>query len=59
MEKKNYLISGCAGFIGSHLTKQLYSKYDLILVDDLSSGKITNLPKVLRKKLIKKKIRKY
>jgi len=56
MEKKKYLISGCAGFIGSHLTKQLYNKYDLILVDDLSSGKITNLPKVLRKKLIKKKL---
>jgi UDP-glucose 4-epimerase len=56
MKKKKYLISGCAGFIGSHLTKELYKKYDLILIDDLSSGKVLNLPKLLRKKIIKKKI---
>ena len=45
MKKKKYLISGCAGFIGSHLTKELYKKFDLILADDLSSGKVSNLPK--------------
>lgn len=56
MKKKKYLISGCAGFIGSHLTKELYKKFDLILADDLSSGKVSNLPKSLRKKIIKKKI---
>ena len=56
MKKRRYLITGCAGFIGSNLTKNLYKKCDLILVDDLSEGSVKNLPKVLRKKLIKKRI---
>ena len=56
MKKRKYLITGCAGFIGSNLTKNLYKKCDLILVDDLSEGSVKNLPKVLRKKLIKKRI---
>jgi len=56
MKKGKYLITGCAGFIGSNLVKNLYKNYELILVDDLSEGSVTNLPNVLRKKLIKKKI---
>ena len=56
MKKKKYLITGCAGFIGSNLVKKIYKDYDLILVDDLSEGSLSNLPKILRKKLIKKKI---
>ena len=56
MKKGKYLITGCAGFIGSNLVKKLYKEYDLILVDDLSEGSVKNLPKSLRKKLIKKKI---
>ena len=56
MKKGKYLITGCAGFIGSNLVKSLYKKYELILVDDLSGGSIKNLPNVLKKKLIKKKI---
>ena len=56
MKKGKYLITGSAGFIGSNLVKNLYKKYELILVDDLSEGSIINLPNVLRKKLIKKKI---
>ena len=56
MKRKKYLITGCAGFIGSNLVKALYKKHDLILVDDLSEGKITNLPKAARRKLIKKRI---
>lgn len=56
MKKGKYLITGSAGFIGSHLVKNLYRNYKLILVDDLSEGSIINLPKILRKKLIKKKI---
>ena len=54
--KKKYLISGCAGFIGSNLVKALNPKYDLILIDDLSSGNIKNLPNNLKNKLIKKKL---
>jgi len=56
MKKGKYLITGCAGFIGSNLVKKIYKKYDLILIDDLSEGTVLNLPKELRKKLIKKKI---
>jgi len=56
MKKGKYLITGCAGFIGSNLVKNLYKNYELILVDDLSGGAVTNLPNALRKKLIKKKI---
>ena len=56
MKKGKYLITGCAGFIGSNLVKKIYKDYDLILVDDLSEGSLSNLPKILRKKLIKNKI---
>ena len=56
MKKGIYLITGCAGFIGSNLVKKIYKDYDLILVDDLSGGSILSLPKKLRKRLIKKKI---
>jgi len=56
MKKGKYLITGCAGFIGSNLVKKIYKKYELILVDDLSEGSVLNLPKSLRKKLIIKKI---
>ena len=56
MKKGRYLITGCAGFIGSSLVKKIHKNYDLILVDDLSEGSVLNLPKELRKKLIKKKI---
>ena len=56
MKKGKYLITGCAGFIGSNLVKKIYRNYELILIDDLSEGSISNLPKVLRKKIIKKKI---
>ena len=56
MKKGKYLITGCAGFVGTNLVKNLYKKYNLILVDDLSEGNIKNLPKPLRRKLIKKKI---
>jgi len=56
MKKGKYLITGCAGFIGSNLVKNIYKNYDLILVDDLSEGLLNNLPKKLKKKLIKNKI---
>ena len=56
MKKGKYLVTGCAGFIGSNLVSKIYKEYELILVDDLSEGNIKNLPKLVRKKLIKKKI---
>lgn len=56
MKKGKYLITGCAGFIGSNLVKNLYKNYELILVDDLSEGTIQNLPTTLKKNLIRDKI---
>ena len=56
MKKGKYLVTGCAGFIGSNLVNKIYKDHELILVDDLSEGNIKNLPKSLRKKIIKKKI---
>ena len=53
MKKGKYLITGCAGFIGSHLVNSLFKNYDIILVDDLSEGSKSKLPKLLQKKLIK------
>jgi len=44
----NYLITGGAGFIGSHLTERLLSRGDNVTVlDDLSTGSLDNLEAAL------------
>lgn len=41
---KTVLITGGAGFIGSHITKKLINNdYNVIIVDNFSSGKLSNL----------------
>lgn len=41
----NILVTGGAGFIGSHLTEELLAQgHQVIVVDDLSSGSMSNLP---------------
>ena len=41
---KTYLITGGAGFIGSHITdKLLNNDYEVVVIDDFSSGKLSNL----------------
>lgn len=43
-EKKNILVTGGAGFIGSHLTDHLLSLgHSVTVLDDLSNGKLDNL----------------
>tara|TARA_A100000164_G_C21863999_1_gene751565 strand:- start:326 stop:1321 length:996 start_codon:yes stop_codon:yes gene_type:complete len=50
MKKKDtILITGGAGFIGSHLVERLIAKYKIIVIDNLSSGKIENLKPLLKK----------
>ena len=41
---KKILVTGCAGFIGSHLCEKLVNEnYNVIGLDNLSNGKISNL----------------
>ena len=45
---KKILITGVAGFIGSHVANRfLHEGYSVVGVDDLSSGKLENVPKGL------------
>lgn len=42
----NVLVTGGAGFIGSHVVDRLIEKgYGVIVIDNLSSGKVQNLNK--------------
>ena len=42
--KKKYLVTGGAGFIGSHLTEKLLSEGNKVtIIDDLSTGNLKNL----------------
>ena len=42
--KKNVLITGCAGFLGSHLCDYFLSKkYKVIGIDNLITGSLKNL----------------
>lgn len=46
----HYLITGGAGFIGSHLTYSLLtSGHDVTILDDLSTGSVTNLDTIQQK----------
>ena len=49
MKKGKYLITGSAGFIGSHLVRKISSEYDLVLVDDLSRGSLKFIPNKYKK----------
>jgi UDP-glucose 4-epimerase len=43
-----YLVTGCSGFIGSHLAEALIGRgHEVVGLDDLSTGRITNLGPVL------------
>ena len=45
-EEQHTLITGGAGFIGSHLTERLLKAGEkVVVIDDLSTGSLENLPK--------------
>ena len=43
MKNKNILITGGAGFIGSHIANELMDDNDITIIDNLSTGNIKNL----------------
>ena len=46
MEQKKYIVTGGAGFIGSHIVDALIARGDsVVVIDDLSSGNIENINK--------------
>ena len=47
---KKAIVTGGAGFIGSHLAEELAKRgYHVIILDDLSTGKIENIEGILKK----------
>lgn len=47
--KKNILVTGCAGFIGSSISKKLIqNKYNVFGIDNLSTGKKKKIPKEVK-----------
>lgn len=57
IKKKKYLVTGGAGFIGSHLaTKLIAGDNNVVIVDDLSSGYKENIPTSNKIELIINKI---
>ena len=46
---KRVLIAGGAGFLGSYLTEQLVENYEVVVVDDLSSGLESNMKNIIKK----------
>jgi UDP-glucose 4-epimerase len=54
---KHFIVTGAAGFIGSHLTEQLLEQgYRVTAVDNLSTGYLTNLPQHPNLKFLHKDI---
>lgn len=45
INQKKYVVTGGAGFIGSHLIELLiHQGFDVVCIDDLSTGSLSNLP---------------
>ncbi|MBP9695373.1 MAG: GDP-mannose 4,6-dehydratase, partial [Candidatus Magasanikbacteria bacterium] len=47
-EKKNVIVTGGAGFIGSHLCEQLLQEAKVICIDDFSNSSIQNIDHLLQ-----------
>lgn len=53
----HFLVTGGAGFIGSHVTEQLLSEnHSVTVLDNLTTGSLQNLPKHTKLKLLQKNI---
>jgi nucleoside-diphosphate-sugar epimerase len=47
-EKKNVIVTGGAGFIGSHLCERLLQEAKVICIDDFSNSSIQNIDHLLQ-----------
>ncbi|MCE8429691.1 MAG: GDP-mannose 4,6-dehydratase, partial [Candidatus Methanoperedens sp.] len=47
------LVTGGAGFIGSHLAEKLSDNNEVTIIDDLSTGKIENIEELIKRKNVK------
>jgi len=47
------VVTGGCGFIGSHLAEELAKEYEVVVIDDLSTGKLENLAESKNIKFIK------
>ena len=47
-DKENVLVSGGAGFIGSHLCDELVNKYKVICLDNFITGQERNIDHLLK-----------
>jgi len=51
--RQKAVVTGGAGFIGSHLVDALLRNFDVTVLDDFSSGKLSNLPRVKHQRGLK------
>jgi len=53
MKHKKVLVTGGAGFIGSHLAEELADNNEVTIIDDLSTGKLENIKELVKRKNVK------
>jgi len=53
MKNKKVMVTGAAGFIGSHLAEKLADNNEVTIIDDISTGKIKNIEELIKRKNVK------
>lgn len=57
MKKQKVIVTGGAGFIGSHLAEALIDEYEVVVIDNLETGSLKNISHIKNKvRFIKKSI---